>query len=113
MAQNNRTEWRGFSNIPLTPSQKKAVKKLAWTPAEAFLYLEAMAAEGYKMTVTEDLENTAFTVSATGTVENPGLTMTQRHNDLVTAVAAHYVAHNQVANRQWPDPMMPLFDLDW
>ena len=113
MSKNGKVEWLGFSNVPLTKTQKAAVKKLKWSNEEAFLYLMALTTEGYKVTITQDLENTAFTVSATGTVENPGLTMTQRHSDIVTACAAHYVAHTQICNRLWPDPQQPLFDLDW
>jgi hypothetical protein len=114
MARNgNKPEWVGFSNVPLTKSQKAAAKKLKWSDVEAFLYLVALASEGYKVTISQDMENTAYTIGATGTVENAGMTMTQRHSDIVTACAAHYVAHKQVCNDKWPDPMAPLFDIDW
>lgn len=107
-------DWLGFSNIPLSDANKQAIKKLKWTKEEAFLYIEAMATEGYKVTITQDLENgEAFTVSATGRAENTGMTMTQRHSDLVIACAAHYYAHKEVANSMWPDPVQPLFDTNW
>jgi len=93
--------------------KKKAAKALKWGDAECFNYVAAMAAEGYKITFTLDEENSAYTVSATGKTENPGMTMTQRHSDLNTAVMAHYVAHVQISDRKWPEPNNPLFDLDW
>jgi len=114
VAKSSKTEWRGFSNVPLSKTQKAVAKKLGWKEeGPALLYLMALASEGYKVTITQDPENTAFTVSATGTDENAGMTMTQRHSSLATACAAHYVAHTQICDRRWPDPMQPLFDLDW
>jgi len=112
----NSNGWKGFSNVPLSTTNKKAAKALKWDGAQCLGYLEMMAAGGYRMTISQDPESTAYTVSATGkdgANENAGMTMTQRHNDLKTAIMAHSVAHLQVCNEAWPDPMKPLIELDW
>lgn len=114
MPKNNGSDsWRGFSNVPLTPAQKKAAKALKWQDKECFAYLQFLLDAGYKVTFTADGENHAYAISATGRVDNVGLTMSQRHAQLETAIMAHSVAHLQVTEERWPDPMQPVFDLDW
>lgn len=113
MAKDNGSKWRGFSNIPLTSAQKKVAKALKWGPAECFGYLLSLLDDGYKVTLTMDGESGAYTVSATGRVDNAGLTMTQRHSKLETACMAHATAHLQVSETRWPDPLQPMLDLDW
>lgn len=111
--KNGNDGWRGFSNVPLNAAQKKAAKALKWGGKECFAYLQMLLDAGYKVTFTADGENHAYAISATGRVDNVGLTMSQRHADLYVAVEAHSVAHFQVTEERWPDPMQPTLDLDW
>jgi hypothetical protein len=106
------SKWIGFSDVRLTDGDKAAIKAADWDDYKAALYLVGLAQEGYRCTLSWDEDNHCFVVSATGIDgnENVGLTMSQRHADFATAVCAHWYAHVEKTDRQWPLPNQQTVD---
>lgn len=108
------SKWRGFSDVILTEQAREAVKALEWDDNTAAAYIVELAQSGYRVTVSWSEKNHCFVISATGTEgENAGLTMTQRHADFAIAVCAHFFAHTQLTEGQWPIPTSKNGSIDW
>lgn len=106
--------WVGFSNVRLEQHHKKAIKAAKMTKDEALVWVAEMAEDGYKVTISHDFENGAFLVSLTGKEgENAGLTMTQRHADILTALKAAHYAHVEICAKVWPKPGESQYSYDW
>lgn len=115
----NNGDWKGFANIRLERADKKAVKKAAedFGDDKLMQWIFEMSDDGYKISVSPDLENSAVVASLTGVVpdsENAGLTMTQRHSDVRVALLALRYAHESIAKRgPWEEAENDWRDADW
>lgn len=96
--------WRGFVNVELSDSQKKAVKATLNKGAEQWARVIDLVMDGYKLTVSFDDRNTSFVFAMTcrdPNDDNRGLTLTARGGSLASAVAAWVYKHDEILKGRW------------
>ena len=111
--------WNGFVNIRLEKHHKDAVKALVKSndAADLVAWLSTLGDDGYKFTLTPDLEHGAVIATLIGTEAagpNAGFAMSQRHADPVVACWALFFAHEELAQRDaWDDVAYDWRESDW
>lgn len=112
MAKEKKAAWSGFALAHLTDELKAQVKKNPPKPADFVKWLEKLAYDGYKISVTYDLNNQCFQASLYAVYEstpNPGLMLSMRHVDLALAIGALMTLHDEHYGGIWPTKT----EVDW
>jgi hypothetical protein len=87
----DKAKWTGFINVALNSQEKKQVKENLLTEEIGYEFLMSAATEGYKCSISYSIPEDVYTVSLTGQYRekpNGGLTISQRHRDLIVALSA-------------------------
>lgn len=96
--------WRGFVNVELTDTQKKAVKATLGEGAAHWTRVLDLVSDGHKLSVSWDERNTSFVFAMTcrdPQDDNRGLTLTARGGSLASAVAAWVYKHDTILKGRW------------
>lgn len=112
MAEDSGNGWKGFVNIPLNSQSKQAIKANTLKNTEAFKWLADMAQAGYKVGLSWDGDRDCFLCALTGRGGvNDGMTMTQRHANILVAITACKFAHETLTEGDWENaPTQTMFD---
>lgn len=86
-----KAKWRGFINARLNAQEKAAVKEMDLDGDTIAQFCADVAAAGYKVGLSYSIPEDVYTVSLTGQYvakANAGMTLSMRHRDFATAMAA-------------------------
>lgn len=112
-----KAKWEGFVNLKLTPEEKKAIKDNLLNEEDCFATLQALAEDGYKVSLSYSIPEDVYTAAVTGTYQgrpNAGITMSLRHREIVTAVSGLSWCHQEAGkDGEWTERFGGGSNEDW
>ncbi len=112
-----KAKWEGFVNLKLSTEEKKAIKNSLLKQEDCFATLQALAEDGYKVSLSYSIPEDVYTAAVTGTYQgrpNAGITMSLRHRDIVTAVSGLAWCHEQAGkDGEWSERFGGGSNEDW
>lgn len=106
------TQFRGYAVSNITSEVKAKIKKEKYTPERLYEWMEQVATDGYKFSLTFDESNQAFQAALyckDPDSVNAGLMLSVRHVSSMMAVAGLRTIHVDVYAGEW----MTKEDFDW
>ena len=93
--------WQGFCDIILTETDKDRLRGVEFEADDILGALTALVEQGYKVSLTDDVEHGMSIASATGQGQdcaNRGYTLSARSGSLPKAVMVLWYKHHEVAH---------------
>lgn len=94
--------WLGFVEVPLSDDDKASLAQGHFEAEDAFSFLEELANDGYKVSISQDAKNSCYIASATGRHPddpNNGYTLSGRGPDVLGSLAALAYKHITLCER--------------
>jgi len=111
-------DFRGFININLTDEDKSSIKSITYEPSDAFMDLDRLSDDGFKLTFSYDDYNRCYQViAARKDRDNPdyGIMLAARGSTALKALRQWmYIQDRLIGESTWTDMLSPVnrYDLD-
>lgn len=113
----SKAKWRGFINVSLSSTHKKAIKERIHSDVEALEFLENLVSDGYKVSLSCEPSSATYTVAVTAAYDNlpeAGYAFSMRHKDMLTAISAVSYVHDVMSDGgRWSQVGAITSEDDW